>query len=196
MNLFTTNQIFTTELEVKRSKFISYLIPYHLFKEQMDIIKSNHPKARHYVYGYRFLNEFEQIVENQSDDGEPKNSSGRPTLNVMQGSKLINVAIITVRYFGGIKLGVGGLVRAYGDSANLVITSSELEPFIKQASLKVSLSYSNLSKGEYLINKFELQSISKEFLSDRVTISIGLKSSDLDSLKDLLDDISITLNTI
>jgi len=76
-------------------------------------LKIEHPKARHIVYAYRELNEFNQIIENSSDDGEPKGSSGVPVLNVLRGEEFINVAILVVRYFGGIKLGIGGLVRAY-----------------------------------------------------------------------------------
>jgi len=68
-------------------------------------LRESHPKARHIVYAYRELNEFEQIVENSSDDGEPKGSSGVPVLNVLRGEDFINVAILVVRYFGGIKLG-------------------------------------------------------------------------------------------
>ena len=87
-----------------------------------NIVK--HPKARHHVYAYRYLNEYEQIVENSSDDGEPKGTSGKPSLHVLAGHELINTAVIIVRYFGGIKLGTGGLVRAYSDAVNSVINNA------------------------------------------------------------------------
>lgn len=189
MKLFTTNKIFKTELEIKKSKFISYLIPFDRYKENLENIKREHPKGRHFVYAYRILNEFEQIVENQSDDGEPKNSSGKPTLNVMQGSKLINLAIITVRYFGGIKLGIGGLVRAYGDSANLVINNSELIEYIKKSDFTFECEYTNLSKIEYLLNKFEIFDNKKEFLNDGVKLTLSVNEKDIDKIKEQIEEL-------
>jgi putative IMPACT (imprinted ancient) family translation regulator len=80
---------FSCTFEEKKSKFIAYLMPYHLFDVVMKKVKNEHPKARHYVYAYRYLNEFEQIVENSSDDGEPKGTSGKPSLAVMGGAEII-----------------------------------------------------------------------------------------------------------
>ncbi len=68
-------------------------------------LKKEHPKAVHFVYAYRTLNEYNQIIEDKSDDGEPKGTSGIPSLNVLRGYDLVNTAVITVRYFGGTKLG-------------------------------------------------------------------------------------------
>ena len=112
---------FSYTIEEKKSKFISYLFPYSNFDEVMKRLREEHPKAVHFVYAYRYLNEFEQIVENSSDDGEPKGTSGKPTLAVLSGADIVNSAVVIVRYFGGTKLGTGGLVRAYSNSANEVI---------------------------------------------------------------------------
>ena len=68
-------------------------MPYSLFDEVMIRLKNEHPKARHHVYAYRYLNEFEQIVENSGDDGEPKGTSGKPSLAVLAGNELINTAV-------------------------------------------------------------------------------------------------------
>lgn len=167
-----------SEFEIKKSKFISYLFPYSKFQITLDDLKQKHPKARHYVYAYRYLNEFEQIVENQSDDGEPKGSSGRPTLNVMQGKEIINSAIITVRYFGGIKLGVGGLVRAYKDSANLVLDSSLLLEYMKMRAIELETTYSNLSRIDYIISNYQVKEINRDFLADRVKLFLNIKEQD------------------
>ncbi|MGN8592033.1 UNVERIFIED_CONTAM: YigZ family protein, partial [Campylobacter jejuni] len=77
----------------------------------------------------RTLNEYNQIIEDKSDDGEPKGTSGIPSLNVLRGYDLVNTAVITVRYFGGTKLGTGGLVRAYSDAANAAINNASLLTF-------------------------------------------------------------------
>lgn len=136
--------------EEKKSKFIAYITPYSNFESLMNSLKNEHTKARHFVYAYRYLNEFKQIVENSSDDGEPRGTSGRPSLAVLAGAELINSAVIIVRYFGGVKLGTGGLVRAYSDAVNLVISTSELFIYEELLVKKLLCPYSSLSKIEYL----------------------------------------------
>lgn len=157
-------------LEEKKSKFIAYLCPYTDFDSVMKKLKQEHPKARHFVYAYRYLNEFEQIVENCSDDGEPKGTSGKPSLNVLAGNGLINSAVIIIRYFGGIKLGTGGLVRAYSDAVNLVINNSDLKKYEKLEFLSLKLEYAILSKVEYILDSLDISIVDKEFTSD-----VGLK---------------------
>jgi len=85
------------KVEIKKSQFIANLIPFVNFDAYMEELRSEHPKARHFVWATRTMNEHGQIVENCSDDGEPKNTSGKPTLKVLQGSNLIEAALITVR---------------------------------------------------------------------------------------------------
>ncbi len=160
---------FCETFEEKKSKFITYLVPYQDFENLMRKLKEEHPKARHYVYAYRYLNEFDQIVENSSDDGEPKGTSGKPSLNVLSGHELINTAVIIIRYFGGIKLGTGGLVRAYSDSVNKVIQISTLFEYKKLLKKFITCEYSDLSKVEYLLNQNRIEIINKNF-----TTSINL----------------------
>ena len=153
-------------LEIKKSKFITYICPYHNFKNLMERLKQEHPKARHFVYAYRYLNEFNQIVENSSDDGEPKGTSGRPSLNVLNGGEIINSGVIIVRYFGGIRLGTGGLVKAYSDAVNLVLKESKLLIYEKLELKSLIVSYSNLSIVEYTISIFKINVVEKIFNSD------------------------------
>jgi len=176
---FIQNRFFST-YEIKKSKFISHICPYSVFDSTLKILKDENPKARHFVFAFRYLNEFGQIVERGNDDGEPKGTSGKPTLNVLKGADLINIGIITVRYFGGIKLGTGGLVKAYSDSANLVIKNSTLEKYIKLEQLKIKIPYSEISKFEYKISKLEIEIISKEF--DEVG-GVFVIQGDLENLK-------------
>lgn len=122
------NSIFQAQTEVKKSKFISFLLPYNQFKEYKERLHKKHPKANHIVYAYRYLNEYNQIVENSSDDGEPKGAASAPTLSQMRGSGLINCALLSVRYFGGTKLGIGPMVRAYSSAARAVIKSAQFSP--------------------------------------------------------------------
>ncbi len=162
---------FASTLEVKKSKFIAHIFPYKDFDTVMERLKGEHPKARHHVYAYRYLNEYEQIVENSSDDGEPKGTSGKPSLNVLNGGDIINTGVIIVRYFGGIKLGTGGLVKAYSDAVNLVIQNSEWETYIKLEKIKLFFDYASLSIVEYNINQLGLNIADKEFL-DSVSFEV------------------------
>jgi len=164
---------YTVTVEIKKSKFIAYLFPYENFNEVMNKLRSEHTKARHFVYAYRYLNEFDQIVENSSDDGEPKGTSGKPSLAVLAGINIINSGVIIVRYFGGTKLGTGGLVRAYGDAVNEVIQIAHLDEYKKLIEKKLIFEYSYLSKVEYLLNKYDIITIDKIFEENVIFIVEG-----------------------
>lgn len=105
----------TYTLEVKKSKFICYYYEVNTVEEVKNIIESlkkEHKKARHIPYAYKI----DQIIK-KSDDKEPSGTSGMPILNIIEKNNLNHVLIAIVRYFGGIKLGAGGLIRAYGNAA-------------------------------------------------------------------------------
>jgi len=154
--------------EIKKSKFIAYLVPIEEFDGLQEKLRIEHPKSRHVVYALRYLNEFDQIVENSSDDGEPKGSSGTPALNVLRGEEMINVAVLIVRYFGGIKLGIGGLVRAYGNAVKEVIAQANVVVYEKMLEYTFHSPYSDIQRVEYLLDKFEIGHIKREFLNDGV----------------------------
>ncbi len=162
---------FSSVVEEKKSKFIAHLMPYEEFNSVMQHLKKEHPKARHHVYAYRYLNEFNQIVENSSDDGEPRGTSGKPCLNVLIGAELINTAVIVVRYFGGIKLGTGGLVRAYSDAVNSVIAVSQLIPYQKLERRNITVAYNLLSIVEYVLENAQIQIVNKLF-ENEVTLTV------------------------
>ena len=172
---------FNNTYEEKKSKFIACIMPYNNFEKVMFDLKNEHTKARHFVYAYRYLNEFDQVVENCSDDGEPRGTSGKPSLAVLSGANIINTAVIIVRYFGGVKLGTGGLVRAYSSSVNEVINISEFFEYKKLLLTKIKCDYSQLSKLEYILKEENINIISKEFLSD-IIITIELTKEEQEVL--------------
>ncbi|PHR56690.1 MAG: YigZ family protein [Arcobacter sp.] len=161
MNYVKSHTIET--LEVKQSKFIAHLLPYDIYDEVLKSLKQEHPKARHFVVASRYINEFDQIVEHCSDDGEPKGTSGKPTLCVLAGNGLINSAVIIVRYFGGTKLGTGGLVRAYSDACNGVIQKSTLLSYLKLEEYTFSVKYTDISLIEYRLKEDKIQIKEKSF---------------------------------
>lgn len=161
--MVTVNAISPDTIEIKGSKFIAFLMPISSYDEQMSYLRDLHPKAVHFVSAYRMLNEYDQIVEYSGDDGEPKGTSGKPTLAVLQGHELINAAIITVRYFGGTKLGPGGLVRAYAEAANGAYAKAELKPYEKLFTHQIRCDYSHVSMVEYECGQHAVLIVSKEF---------------------------------
>jgi len=180
----TVQQQYIATYEIKKSKFIAHLVPIDEFNGLQEKLRANHPKSRHVVYALRYLNEFDQIVENLSDDGEPKGSSAQPALNVLRGENMINVAVLIVRYFGGIKLGIGGLVRAYGNVVKEVIANSNTIIYEKMLRYDFKTTYSDIQKIEYLLDKYKIKDIKREFLNDGVEWNISTTQNRLDQFKE------------
>ena len=152
MNRYVTikNNI-ETEIVVKKSKFIASFIKVtskEQAEEEIKKVKKKYFDARHNCISYRVL-EDEKIVERFSDDGEPSGTAGGPMLNILQKNNLVNVLIVVTRYFGGILLGTGGLVRAYSDSLQKAIEESELLELTIGTECKVELEYNYFEKFKY-----------------------------------------------
>lgn len=125
MTLYTIAREFQIETEEKKSRFIAFLVPSSQFQIRLDALRKEHRKASRHVTAFRNMMEDGRIEEGAKDDGEPAGTSGMPILKVMQGENLIDCGIIVVRYFGGTKLGTGGLARAYSKAAKHVIEDAE-----------------------------------------------------------------------
>lgn len=182
----TVEKSFIGQYEVKKSKFIAHLVPISDYEGLQEKLREEHPKARHVVYALRYLNEFDQIVENSSDDEEPKGAAGVPSLNVLRGQELVNVAVVTVRYFGGTKLGIGGMARAYASAVKEVLAVADIKKYEKEFSYEFETSYSDVQKREYLLTKLEIFQVEREFLGDKVAWRIKTTQEKLDELKALL----------
>jgi uncharacterized YigZ family protein len=165
----TIKKLSAASIEVKNSKFHSFLLPFWEFESKLNELKKLHPKANHFVTAFRFLNEYNQIVEGSSDDGEPRGSAGKPTLKVLQGEDLVNVGVITIRYFGGILLGVGGLVRAYSEAVKKAIENAEIIEYKDIFEYSFEVNYDKTREIEYLIKKYNI------FVVDRVFGTEGIE---------------------
>ncbi len=182
----TISSISAASLEVKKSKFHSFLVPFCDFEKTLDDLKKRHPKANHFVSAFRYLNENNQIIEGSSDDGEPRGSAGRPTLKVLEGNDLINVGIITVRYFGGILLGIGGLVKAYSDVANLAIKNANLIEFERVFEYTFEVDYNKTREIEYLIKKEDIFVVNRSFGSNGIEYVVRDGISKIKKIKEIL----------
>ncbi len=159
----TLEASFESLTEVNRSKFITHLVPITEHEGLQKRLKEEHPKANHVVYALRYLNEFDQTVENFSDDGEPKGCAGTPALNVLRGEELINCAVLIVRYFGGIKLGTGGMARAYALAVKDVLAVSELSLYEKQIEYLFHTSYSVVDKTLHTLKQIGIINYNRDF---------------------------------
>ena len=103
----------SAETEEKKSRFLAFVVPHAQFAERLAELRAEHPKANHHVTAFRAMRPDGRIEEGAKDDGEPSGTSGMPILRLLIGEGLVDVGAIVVRYFGGTKLGTGGLARAY-----------------------------------------------------------------------------------
>ena len=180
------------EQEINKSSFITYLklvtTPTEA-KEYIKQIKELHPNATHHVTAYLVGPTGEHGHAN--DDGEPSGTAGLPVLDVFKKNDITNFVCIVVRYFGGIKLGAGGLVRAYSSSASLALKEAGIAPIINYQTLELIFNYGFMNIIENKLKKYEI--ISKDFTTN-VTLTVKIPESDVTSLKDIL--ICLTNNQI
>ncbi|MGE3063844.1 MAG: YigZ family protein [bacterium] len=168
-------------IEIKRSKFHGYI--FHTenndqFDDALSRVKKEHPRADHIVYAY-----IHSKNENgYSDANEPKGTAGRPVLNVLEKNSLCLVSLFIVRYFGGIKLGAGGLVRAYTHTASDVINSCEKKSLLEAITLIFTLKYEELDRFLSQYKDGGLVILDKSFGED-VKIKAIIKEGMLPSFK-------------
>lgn len=163
----------------KKSKFIANLFCVETEKEAeeiLDQVKKRHHDARHNCYAYRIITE-NGILQKQSDDGEPSGTAGTPMLNMLEKKELVNVLIIVTRYFGGILLGTGGLVRAYSEALKQALEKAgeinKEEGYI----IEIVLGYENISKFEYLCSKNNINIIDKDY-SEKIKMIIEISEKE------------------
>ena len=142
---YTIEKNVETEIVVKKSKFIAnifYISTNKEAEEKIKEIKKKYFDARHNCFAYRVV-ENDNIIEKSSDDGEPSGTAGGPMLNILQKNNLANILIVVTRYFGGILLGTGGLVRAYSDALLEALEKTQKVKIVSGLELEVTLSYNN-----------------------------------------------------
>lgn len=145
--------------------------------QQLARLQQQYPDASHLVFAYRIKSP-NGIVTRFHDAGEPSGTAGKPIFQHLAGKDLINILCVVVRYFGGIKLGAGGLTRAYSNTAKKAIEASSLSEYIEYAEVEFTLNYNQMQHFEYQLKKFEGVIIKQEFSEDiRLTISIPEKNA-------------------
>jgi len=185
--LNSINEMSEGFIEVKRSKFIAYLVPISGFKNFGMILREENPKANHIVYAYRTINDNGQVVENSSDDGEPKGCAGVPVLNALRGKELVACGIYIVRYFGGIKLGTGGMARAYAQAANDVISKADLNSYHKMIRFSFETPYNTINRVLYLLGLTGIRDYERIFENERVRWMVSSRQELIEELQSTLE---------
>lgn len=168
----------TNEIIIKNSSFITSLIKIDenfSLNDYLKAAKSKYPDATHYCYAY-----ITTLSQKSSDDGEPGGTAGLPMLNVLLKNDLINVLAITIRYFGGIKLGAGGLVRAYTKSLTEALKKCQIVTIEKGLEIVLTINYDMQKSLEYLLKDCEI--VEKNY-QEQITYRINIKKSYLEKLK-------------
>ena len=176
--MYTILENSTYELVEKKSKFIANLIYIEGKEEAENIIKEYKKRfhdARHNCYAYRVYDQNE-IYEKSSDDGEPSGTAGAPMLNLLQKNDLCNVIIIVTRYFGGILLGTGGLVRAYSGASLGAIENAKKAKIEQGTGFQIEVDYPNYQTLQYYCNKNNITIKNCEY-NENITCILEMSNS-------------------
>lgn len=169
-------------LEIKRSKFYSYCLPVSdvsLFHQSIKIIKLLHPEATHAIYAYRILENGKILTEKCSDDKEPPRTAGFPSLVLLRQHELINTAIITLRVFGGVKLGKNNLLRTYLEAAQLAIHDTHRILLERNHLIKIILNEQHYSLVMKKIKHSVIAEYKTEYQENAYHVSFSIKESEV-----------------
>ncbi len=184
-DLHVLTQSVTVDSEVKKSRFIGVAMPCESEQQAMQQLRklaAQHPNANHLAFAWRLRQPEGFITERFYDAGEPSGTAGRPILAPMQGENLINTVVAVIRYFGGVKLGTGGLTRAYGNAAKQALAAAQFQPFVAMQQLTLTIDYSQLQMLEYQLKQCDGHILDQQF-TDTVTVLISLPASAVSAIQ-------------
>ncbi len=177
----------TAEILEKKSKFIANVFYISTTQEAEKILEQTRKKyydARHNCYAYRVI-EKEQIIERGSDDGEPSGTAGAPMLTILQKNNICNVLVIVTRYFGGILLGTGGLVKAYSESTIKALEIAENVHMIKGYDKYLEIGYKDLEILKYYCKKMNIKIVETEY-SENISLILEIEKNKEKEFENLL----------
>lgn len=188
MSYQTLKHAVSTRLDIKKSEFIAYAYPVTSREQAMfhvEQLRVKYADARHHCWAYIIGDPDNTTSAGFDDDGEPNGTAGRPILNVLQHKSIGNVIIIVVRYFGGIKLGAGGLTRAYAGSAQAAVDEMVLLPYVPMAQVQIIAEFATEAQCRYVVEDLGGH-IDDVTYSKQVTLTVTLAEADIDHLKERL----------
>ena len=188
MSYQTLKRTVNARLIIKKSEFIAYAYPVTSREDAMfhvEQLREQYADARHYCWAYIVGDPNNTTSAGFDDDGEPNGTAGKPILNVLQHKSIGNVIIIVVRYFGGIKLGAGGLTRAYAGSAQAAVDQMTLSPYVAMIQVQILAEFATEAQCRYVVDSLN-GSIDDVAYSKQVTLTATLAEVDIETLKERL----------
>ena len=174
----------THTLEVKHSRFIAQVAPADSPEAALAFLAQvADPEATHNCWAYRIGNEYRS-----SDDGEPSGTAGRPILAAIEGQGCDQVVAVVTRWYGGIKLGAGGLVRAYGGAAAECLRRAERRPLIVMRQLQLACPFDDIGTMHAALTVVDARKLDETFDESGVRLLVSLPADRVDALKTLLRD--------
>ncbi|WP_237275543.1 IMPACT family protein [Tenacibaculum ovolyticum] len=173
----------------RNSKFFGYAFPVFTeedVKEAIEGLKKKHHSARHFCYAWQFGTD--KIRFRANDDGEPSNSAGMPIYGQIQAFDVTNILIVSVRYFGGTKLGVGGLINAYRTSAQYALEVSEIKEKTIDIEYVLSFGYDMMNKVQRVVKERNLNIIAQKLEMD-CQYTIAVRKKDAQTIFDIFDNL-------
>jgi uncharacterized YigZ family protein len=178
--VFTIEKAGAAEQTITKSRFLAWAAACQSEQEVgafLRAIAAQHPNAHHLAYAFR-VKTAEGVIPRFSDAGEPSGTAGKPILQMLEGQKLINVAVGVIRYYGGVNLGTGGLARAYGGTAKMALDAAKIVPFVEMQLLKLSINYKRVDELTNAVTKLNGKVIDKLFgdmsLNKKVHVQVSL----------------------
>lgn len=168
--------------EEKRSAFIAHLYPVTQRQQLMtaiDALKMQYPDARHYCWAYLIGDPAQPITAAFNDDGEPSGTAGKPMLHVLTQRGAGDTGVVVVRYFGGIKLGAGGLVRAYGQAVSKALDNASWHDVVAHSQLNVETGYENEPHIRHFAEAFSASIIEQQY-HERVSLILNIPTHAID----------------
>lgn len=183
------------EYEEKKSRFVTYVARIdneHAFKRWLAEIQAEHPKASHHCWAYILRMPNDAHGWNQSDDGEPKGTAGKPMLNVLTHSEVGECAVVIARYFGGIKLGAGGLVRAYSTATKQALDLVEWLPLEHKVQVALISTYQEINQVQRWLDQHHIQPDAQNF-GEHAELLLSINESLFDEFTGFVEDLRNTL---
>lgn len=173
----------------KSSKFFGYAFPINNedeVKEALELLKKQHNSARHFCYAYQLGTESTSYRVN--DDGEPNNSAGMPIYGQIQSFDVTNVLVVVIRYFGGVKLGVGGLISAYKTAAQMAFEVADIVEKTIDVHFIISFDYKNMNKVMRIIKEKNIEMVSQK-MEMNCEIEIATRKKNAENIFDIFSSI-------